>query len=188
MADRFPHREYCKTCGARIKDGKHTEYFQTSWVRNGKSIRPTFYRTWDSMKSRCYNPKSQRYHTHGGRGIRVCDEWLEYAEFRKWAISSGYRAGLQIDRIDNDGDYTPDNCRWATLQQQLQNRRLPGRAKHGRRYNARELTEEDVYAIRDSSKSQTELGRIYKIHPSTIGNIQKRKAWAHLPERNNDSV
>lgn len=70
---------------------------------------------WQTMKQRCYNPNREKYIDYGGRGIMVCDEWKESFEcFAKWALSNGYKPGLQLDRIDNDGNYCPSNCRWVT--------------------------------------------------------------------------
>jgi hypothetical protein len=74
------------------------------------------------MMTRCNNPKSDRYYRYGGRGIKVCDEWLHnYTAFRDWALSHGYEEGLTIDRIDLDGNYNPENCRWITPSEQMKN-------------------------------------------------------------------
>ena len=85
------------------------------------------YPVWKSLIARCYNPKNQRYNVYGARGIKVCDEWKEdFLSFRKWAYSNGYdesskRGDCTIDRIDNDKDYCPENCRWVSLSRQQRN-------------------------------------------------------------------
>lgn len=76
--------------------------------------------TWSNMKDRCYNPKNKEYKRYGGRKITVCDEWKEnFKCFYIWAIENGYQDNLTIDRIDNDKGYSPENCQWITLSENI---------------------------------------------------------------------
>lgn len=105
-----------KSCGCQNKIGliKHED------------SHTKLYKTWLNMKSRCYNPNATRYEYYGGRGIKVCDEWLDpnvgYMKFRDWALANGYQDDLSIDRIDVDGNYEPSNCRWSTVLEQNWNK------------------------------------------------------------------
>lgn len=79
---------------------------------------------YNGMKTRCYNPNHKAYRIYGGKGVKVCDEWLTgFKTFAEWAYSHGYRQGLTLDRLSSDGDYCPENCRWATYKEQGENRR-----------------------------------------------------------------
>jgi len=82
------------------------------------------YNIWLRMKSRCNIPTTGNYKYYGARGIRVCEEWQhDYKAFKEWAIANGYKEGLSIDRIDVNGNYSPDNCRWITMAEQQKNKR-----------------------------------------------------------------
>lgn len=83
------------------------------------------------MKARCYNPNNKAYKNYGGRGIKICQEWLDdFNKFFEWAISSGFKRELTIERIDNDGDYCPQNCTWIPKNEQSRNRRSCHKITH----------------------------------------------------------
>ena len=92
---------------------------------NGRNKPSRLYRIWVDIKGRCYYPSSSHsYHYYGGRGIEMCEEWRNsFQAFEQWSVSNGYSDGLSIDRIDNDGNYEPSNCRWATPSEQRLNQR-----------------------------------------------------------------
>lgn len=89
-----------------------------------KRYKHPLYKAWDSMKYRCYNPNAQQYHNYGARGIIVCDEWRKsFKSFQTWALNNGWKQGFSLDRINNDGNYEPSNCRWTDNVTQGRNRR-----------------------------------------------------------------
>lgn len=88
-----------------------------------RQLNRSIYWAWKSMKQRCQNPKCKAYRNYGARGISVCDEWQEFEPFYEWAIENGYSKGLDLDRKDNDAGYFPENCRWISRKENVNNRR-----------------------------------------------------------------
>lgn len=93
--------------------GKDNPNYKTGFCVAGK--RPSFYNTWVNMKGRCLRKSHPKFYRYGGRGIKICEDWLDIRKFADWAISSGWKDGLSLDRIDNDGNYCPENCRWVSV-------------------------------------------------------------------------
>ena len=114
------NRGYIKSCGCYQKR-RVRESSKTHGLRNSR-----LYGIWLKLKYRVLNPKNKNYMDYGGRGVKVCDEWLDVQNFYDWAMSNGYEEnkGLSIDRIDNNGNYEPSNCRWVTQIIQSRNQRI----------------------------------------------------------------
>lgn len=91
-------------------------------IKHGGSGTP-LYNVWKSMRQRCNNSKSHAYRWYGMDGVKICEEWDNFANFREWALKNGYKSGLTIDRVNSHGPYSPENCRWVTIQEQQKNKR-----------------------------------------------------------------
>lgn len=132
------------SCGCQNEEWMHSGQMNR---KHGMSNDRAYW-VWAKIKSRCYNPKSHEYPNYGGRGIRMCDEWLDAEAFVTWAYASGYdkdapKGECTLDRIDVNGDYEPSNCRWITNLEQQNNRRYHVTTEYnGRRYTAAELARE----------------------------------------------
>jgi hypothetical protein len=149
---------------------KHSWRFQQNgdpcvsrYKRHGKDKKA--YNAWHQMVDRCTNPENKSYARYGGRGIRVCDAWLD---FEKFYADMGPSNGLTIDRRDNDGNYDPSNCRWAT------------RAIQQRNNSRTRLTEEivaDIRSMHASGQLQKTIAEKYGISDAYVSQIVNFKIW-----------
>lgn len=109
-----------KSCGC-IK--KEQDKINLTKFHRHKLSNTNLWHVYYGILHRCYNTKDTHYANYGGKGVVICEEWKEsFDNFVEWAFSSGYKQGLQIDRIDNDGNYEPSNCRWVSLKENCRNR------------------------------------------------------------------
>lgn len=146
------------SCGCYSSEQKS----RRSW-KHGVGNENRLYRIWSGMKTRCYSPSDRNYKRYGARGITICQEWLsDFTAFQSWAVSHGYQDDLSIDRIDNDGPYCPENCRWSTRTVQNNNRRP------------------NVYiTYKGETHTLAEWSRITGINQATLAQ-RKRAGWSDI--------
>lgn len=130
-----------------------------------KVVLSGLYMVWNSMRSRCNSPTNHAYARYGGRGITICSEWDSFQVFQSWAHGAGYVRALHLDRIDNDGNYEPANCRWST------------RAESMRNTSAVRLTMEIATQVRLSTGTDTQIGRQFGISREHARDIRNFKRW-----------
>lgn len=120
--------------------GKANGRYSTGLAMGGKEVRRGIYNTWQNMKQRCLNPNHPKYHRYGGRGIVICDAWLRIEGFLAWATEAGLKEGMTVDRIHNDGNYEPSNCR------------IVSSSENSRKKSTTKLSREDADKIRERIK------------------------------------
>jgi len=148
-------RGISKSCGClKIERTKITKTKHGQTI-DGKIAR--LYRIWQGMKERCLYPSQTSYKNYGGKGVKVCKEWLDFSVFREWAVANGYNDNLSIDRIDSNGNYEPSNCRWVTKTNQ-----------------ARNNSHNTMIEIEGKTKCLAEWCEIYGISHKTVGSRIKR--------------
>ena len=138
-----------KSCGCLIKERLKKD--KIHYKHGGTHTK--LYNIWWKIIARCYNENDVAYKNYGGRGIKMCEQWKnDYGTFYHWANQNGYKEGLTIDRIDNNKGYEPNNCRWATMKEQSNNRRSNIKV----RYNGEECT-----LMQLSEKTKIKYTKIY---------------------------
>lgn len=149
--------------------GQANPSFKTGLATKGP--RSSLYNSWCNMKARCLSPKNPKYHRYGGRGVTICPDWLDIRNFRAWALANGWRQGLQIDRINNDGDYSPSNCRWVTA------------SENARRKSTTKLIPQNICDIRLmilEGKSDVQIAKCFSVTPGNIYHVRQRYTHRHV--------
>lgn len=113
----------CYRSEQKSKQMKKSAAWNTKHGHCKRGSRTSLYNVWNTMRERCENPKSTSYPNYGAKGITVCEEWSDFKNFLAFAENTGYRKGLALDRIDGDGQYCPENCRWVTQRENNRNKK-----------------------------------------------------------------
>jgi hypothetical protein len=165
---------YCEKCGGITE--RNT--YEGSRTKSCGCIRKKYseaamgnklYSKWANMKARCNNKKIHEYNRYGGRGISICDEWYDFEKFREWALAGGYNKNLTIDRINNNGNYEPSNCRFITIAENNRNKEST-KLSHALAEQIKTLYETGNYTYKL-------LATIYGVSKGSIGNIINNKSW-----------
>lgn len=167
-----PFHSTCPKCGAvaMVVQKRSVGKRCMSCIKTEHGLsRTRLYKIWNGMMARTSSPASTFYGRYGGRGIKVCEEWGDVHSFIEWATAYGYAPGLQIDRIDNDGDYSPLNCRWVTSAVNCRNR------------STSLLSESQVIEIRrhlsEGTATQKQLAAEFGVSRRTISAIKSGANW-----------
>src|SRR3989304_6697302 len=153
----------------RLDNGLKAKSCGCDKIKHGES-HTRLYDVWSDMKKRCLNPKNQAYKDYGGRGIKVCNEWLEFIPFRDWSLANGYKEDLQINRILNDGNYEPSNCDFLTPKENSRHRR-------NQKIKSMEMANEIRTLHKTGNYTQRELAIKYNVRQPTISLIILNKLW-----------
>jgi len=122
-ASKYGRANMCKEChGVKYKGKYKGPRIGPREIHGETGTR--IHRIWTKMRTRCMNSKGDKYEYYGGKGIKVCDEWNNYSNFKKWSLANGYEEHLTIDRKDSNKNYEPTNCRWVTSLEQANNKGL----------------------------------------------------------------
>jgi hypothetical protein len=153
----------CHSCAGKKND-------PARWSTTHGDHDTKLYRMWCGMKNRCYTPSNRAYKYYGGKGVSVCDDWLDFSVFRDWSIANGYKldAKMELHRRDSGNNYSPDNCVWMSQQQ------------HRRMVPNSTLSLLDVAVIKRMLKDgfrSFQIAKVYDVNPCLISSINVGNTW-----------
>lgn len=169
----------CSLCNKeverRLNDGLQAKSCSCGKIKHGET-KTRLYKIWGHIKERCLNPTKEGYKHYGGRGIKICSEWLDekdgYINFRDWSLNNGYKDDLTIDRMENNDGYEPNNCRWVSP------------AVNGQNHRNTRLCMGEVIELRKICKfggySQKRIAKAYNISPALLSNIVNNRIWKEV--------